>query len=80
MTHEEIITALASLATGAEWTLTGDDLDSLVWLSEGKAPTLTQIKAEIASLPSKQSAKIVARAALLEKIGISEDEARLLLG
>jgi hypothetical protein len=80
VTHDEITKALASLAPNSEWTLTGDDYDTLVWLSDGKAPTLTQIEAEIDLFPAKQLAKIDARTALLAKLGITEDEAALLLG
>jgi len=80
VTHEQITKALSSLAPNAEWTLVGNDFESLIWLSAGNPPTLAEIEFEIASLPTKQLAKIDARNALLAKLGITEDEARLLLG
>jgi hypothetical protein len=83
MTHIEIVKALNSLKPGAEWTLSGDNYADLVWLSTGKAPTVTEIEAEIAALPLKEaaaeSAKATEKAALLAKLGITDDEAKLLL-
>jgi hypothetical protein len=75
MTHEQITKAIQSLKPNAEWTLT-----NLIWLSTGKAPTLAEIEAEIAALPAKEAAKIAAKANLLAKLGITADEAKLLLG
>jgi hypothetical protein len=79
MTHEQITKALLSLAPNAEWTLIGDDFESLVWLSAGNPPTLAEIESEIASLPAKEAAKSAEKAALLAKLGITADEAKLLL-
>jgi hypothetical protein len=80
MTHEQITKAIQSLRPNAEWTLTGDDYANLIWLSNGKAPTLAEIETEIAALPAKEAAKIAAKANLLAKLGITADEAKLLLG
>jgi hypothetical protein len=83
MTHQQITKAIQSLRPNAEWTLTGDDYANLIWLSNGKAPTLAEIETEIAALPAKeaaaQSAKENDKAALLAKLGITADEAALLL-
>jgi hypothetical protein len=83
VTHNEIVKALHSLRPGAEWTLSGENYENINWLSTGSAPTIEEIKAEIALLPAKNKAeadKIAAdKNALLTKLGISEDEARLLL-
>ena len=83
MTHEQIIKALNSLAPQAQWTLTGDDYSELNWLSDGIPPSLDEIEAEIKLLPSKELAakenKENAKSALLEKLGITAEEARLLL-
>jgi hypothetical protein len=83
MTHIEIVKALQSLRAGAEWTLSGDDYANLVWLSAGKAPTLAEIEAEIAAIPGREAAALAAKeaekSALLAKLGITEDEAKLLL-
>jgi hypothetical protein len=83
MTHIEITKALNSLKAGAEWTLIGDDYADLIWLSSGKPPTLAEIKAEIAALPARESAALATqelqKRELLTKLGITADEAKLLL-
>ena len=84
MTHEEIIEAIKHLAPQAEWTLSGNDYNDIVWLSDSSKPSLTEIEAEIALIPIRKeqakAAKEHERAALLERLGITEEEARLLLG
>jgi hypothetical protein len=80
----DIAKALQNLKPNSEWTLIGDDYADLVWLSAGSAPTLAEIQAEIALLPQKEKAKAdkaaADKAALLAKLGITADEAKLLLG
>ena len=63
--------------------LNGDDYEGLVWLADTPKPTKKQlddlwpiVQAEI---EAEAEAKIAAKSALLEKLGISEDEAKLLL-
>jgi hypothetical protein len=83
MTHIEIVKALNSLKPNSEWQLIEGDYSNLIWLSTGKAPTLGEIEAEIAALPTKEaaaeSAKATEKAALLAKLGITDEEAKLLL-
>jgi len=83
LTHAEITQALVSLCPGKEWTLSGDNYADLMWLSDDTAPTLEQVAYEITLLPAKkadtQTNKAAQRTALLTKLGITEDEARLLL-
>ena len=84
MINGDIAKALQNLKPNSEWTLIGDDYADLVWLSAGSAPTLAEIQAEIALLPQKEKAKAdkaaADKAALLAKLGITADEAKLLLG
>lgn len=67
----------------AEWSLNGDDYAGLTWISDSTKPTKaaldalwdevkTEIEAEI-------QAKAIAKASLLEKLGITSDEAKLLI-
>jgi len=81
--HADIVKALENLKPGAQWTLSGDDYGNLMWSSQGSAPTLADIQAEIALLPAKEKAKAdkeaADKAALLAKLGITADEAKLLL-
>ena len=69
---------------GKEWTLNGDDYSGLTWLSDTPKPTKAtldglwvEVQQEIAD---EKQAKAVAREALLTKLGITEQEAQLLLG
>ena len=83
MTHDEIKQALKNLNPHAEWSLSGEDYADIVWLSKDAKPTLAELEAEIALLPQKQKAKMdkaeADKAALLNKLGITADEAKLLL-
>ena len=83
MIHADIVKALENLKPGAEWTFAGNDYADLVWLSQGNPPTLAEIEAEVALLPQREKAKADKaesdKAALLAKLGITADEAKLLL-
>ena len=69
---------------GKEWTLNGDEYTGLTWLSEGAKPTkatLDGLWAEVQQeIADEAAAKVSAREALLTKLGITADEAQLLLG
>ena len=84
ITHNEIIEAIASLRPNAEWRLEGDDYSAIEWLSDGDAPTLAEIEKEVIELPKRREAealaKATAKADLYAKLGLTEDEAKLLLG
>jgi hypothetical protein len=82
MNTQEITEAILYLHKKAIFTVIGDEID---WLDETLAqPTKTEIEnahqALIASKTQAEAQKATDRAALLAKLGISEDEARLLLG
>ena len=69
---------------GQEWILDGDDYSGLTWLSDTAKPTKatldnlwTTVQAEI---EAEATAKAATRAALLTRLGITEEEARILLG
>jgi hypothetical protein len=68
---------------GKQWTLTGDNYDGLVWLSDDTKPskaTLDElwvsVKTEIAD---EATAKTTAKQIVLDRLGITADEAALLL-
>jgi len=76
--------AITKLRPTAEFSFTNDDYSTIKWaVLEGDAPTqkeideaIKEVKAdEIAEAKSKASAK----SALLAKLGLTEDEAKLLL-
>jgi hypothetical protein len=80
MTTRQIADALLSLCPDAEWTLVGDSYENIDWLSNQPKPTKAQVEAEIAKQPEIAAGKAAAKAALLERLGITEDEAKLLIG
>ena len=74
---------LLMLCPNVEWTIIGDDFDSIVW-NDGVAPiTKKQFQdgfAKFDAWQAKQDAtQLEAKTALLERLGITEDEAKLLL-
>lgn len=75
--------AIASLRPGKPFVLYGDHVDGIEWHVDGvTSPTQAEVDAEIARLEqaavNEAAAKAAARAALLERLGITEDEAALL--
>ena len=72
--------AVASLRPGVEWTMNGEDVANIVWHTEGVEPiTKAMVNAEIKRLEAIEASKVSAKAALLERLGITADEAALLL-
>lgn len=66
-----------------EWTLDGDEYTGLTWLSDGGKPsqeTLDGLWASVQQeIADEATAKAAAKAALLDKLGITAEEARMLL-
>jgi len=76
--------AILSLRPNSQFAIQGDDYSTIVWHElEGTAPTAKAIEDEIARLKVADSTaeadRAAAKAALLVRLGITEDEARLLL-
>jgi hypothetical protein len=69
---------------GSEWTLNGDEYDGLTWLSDTPKPSQEELDAlwplTVDAIQAERDAKVAAREALLARLGITEDEARMLLG
>jgi hypothetical protein len=68
---------------GQEWHLVGDDYTGLNWLSDTPKPTLAELQeqwpaVELAVAQEIQS-KIDLKQAILDRIGLTADEAKLLL-
>lgn len=79
-----LVKAIRSLKPNSEFVFQDDDYSTIEWHTlEGKAPTQAEIDAEIARLQAadetKAADKAAAKAALLERLGITSDEANLLL-
>lgn len=73
------------VAKGLEYTLHGDPQtakeydEAIIWHSEGSAPTWAQIQAGIVLLENQETNKAAEKVALLERLGITSDEAKLLI-
>ena len=76
--------AIKSLRPSAEFSFIEQDYSTIKWdVLDGKAPTKVEIDAEIARIKAQEITdaqnKATAKAALLERLGITADEAALLL-
>lgn len=78
------LSLILSRRYNAEWTLDGDDYEGLTWLSDSKKPTKAELIAEWESVQAEVEAEKVAKAnkriEILERLGITEEEARIILG
>jgi hypothetical protein len=77
--------AIRKLKPTAEFSCIVGDYSSIKWdVLEGDAPSQAEIDAAIEQIKADEAveaqAKAAQKAALLNKLGITEDEARLLLG
>jgi hypothetical protein len=77
--------AIRKLKPNAEFSYTNNDYSTIKWdVLDGDAPTQSEIDAAIEQVKADEiteaSAKAAAKAALLERLGITQEEANLLLG
>jgi hypothetical protein len=84
MNSIEITAAIRHLVPNAEFSFTDNDLSTLKWDSKDlQKPTIAQIEAAIpivkTAAEAEASAKAATKAALLERLGITAEEATLLL-
>jgi hypothetical protein len=76
--------AIKNLKPESQFSFLANDYSTIQWdILEGKAPTQSEIDAEIVKIKaaevSDKAEKATAKAALLERLGITADEATLLL-
>jgi hypothetical protein len=73
---------LSMLCPDKEWIIYGDDYDSIQWI-DGEPITKAQFQAGFAQVDqwkaNQEAARATSKEALLSKLGITEEEARLLL-
>ena len=80
--------AVMSLRPGAEWSMNGDDVEGIIWHTEGVEPlTSAEVQAEVARLEQAEidaaAAKEAAKAsalAKLEALGLTAEEAQAIAG
>jgi hypothetical protein len=80
----DIVQAIWKLRPKSEFSFTNEDYSTIKWdVLEGKAPTQSEIDAAIEQIKADEisaAAQMATdKAALLAKLGISADEAKLLL-
>jgi hypothetical protein len=73
-----IVRAIASLRPDAEFSINNDDINTIVWHTEGvTTPTQQEIDAEIVKIDAEVDAKANARQSALSKLaalGLTADE------
>ena len=79
-----LVKAIRKLKPSAEFSFTDDDYSTIKWdVLDGDAPTQKEIDAAIKQIKADElteaATKAAAKAALLDRLGITEDEAKLLL-
>ena len=79
-----LVSAIKKLKPTAEFSFTDSDYSTINWdVLEGKAPTQAELDKAIEQVKSDEiaeaEAKATAKSALLVKLGITADEAKLLL-
>jgi len=69
---------------GKQWTLDGDEYTGLTWLDDSPKPTkakLDSLWAEVQQeIADEKTAKVATRQAVLDKLGLTADEAAALFG
>lgn len=79
-----LVKAIQSLRPGAEFSFEDGDYSTIKWdILEGDAPTLKEVEAAAKAVQKAEveaeAQKATSRTALLERLGISAEEASLLL-
>lgn len=82
--NDYLVQAIKLLKPNSEFSFTNDDYSTIKWdVLEGKAPTQAEIDVAIEQVKANQisdaQAKATAKADLLAKLGITAEEAKLLL-
>jgi hypothetical protein len=82
--NDYLVYAIKKLKPEAEFTYENRDYSTIKWIKlDGDAPTKKEIDDAIKAIKADEvkeaKANAIAKSALLEKLGITEDEAKLLL-
>ena len=80
--------AVMSLRPGAEWSMSGDDVEGITWHTEGVQPLTTkEVQAEVKRLEKAAADEAAAREAAkasalakLEALGLTHEEAQAIAG
>lgn len=85
---DQVLLAIHSLRPETEWTMSGGDVESIIWHTPGVEPlTQAEVDAEVARLEKvaadEADAKIAAKESALAKLaalGLTEEEAKAIFG
>jgi len=80
--------AVMSLRPGAEWSMNGDDVEGIIWHTEGVEPlTSAEVQAEVKRLEKAEAQAVADREAAkasalakLEALGLTTEEAQAIAG
>ena len=68
---------------GQGWSLNGDTYEGLIWNSDTQKPSKKELESQwesvLAEIEEEQSAKTKRKQKLLDRLGITEEEVKLLL-
>lgn len=74
---------LTEMYPGSEWSMSNEDYSTLEWLSDSAKPSQKELddkkEATAKAIADKELTKATTKAALLDRLGITEEEAKLLL-
>ena len=80
----DFVMILASRYADKKWAISGEDYDGLEWMDDSPKPSRAELAAlwdEVRAEKKKEKEdKVSARAAVLKKLKLSEEEVALLLG
>ena len=84
MDNNYLVQAIRKLKPNSEFSITDNDYSTIKWdVLQGKAPTQAEIDEAIEQIKADEiaeaEAKATAKATLLDRLGITADEAKLLL-
>jgi hypothetical protein len=76
--------AIKSLRPNVEWSMSGDDVENIIWHTPNVEPlTEVEVEAEIIRLELVQKteldAKAIQKSAILERLGLTEEELKVVL-
>lgn len=75
----DIAKILVKIRPNEEWSLSGNEYDNLIWLSDTTKPTLEEIQAGESLVVNEENNKAARKAAILERLGLTEEELKVVL-
>jgi hypothetical protein len=84
MNHSEIVKTIFFINSESSFRLSGDDYSKIEWFSNWDKPTTKELQDALPFAIAAEEAKIannaINKAAVLKRLGITEEEAQLIIG